>query len=175
MASHQIKLFLTDVPPDSSGPFTRNPWCRRNGKHCRQCFRQTLEAYGFNAEGYFVEAFRLAGLARGRTMAQRRPGWWRNNPKILARQRRHNHGITDAEYQAMREAQGGVCALCGQPEIHRIKGTLLSLAVDHDHVTGQIRGLLCMKCNHALGYLERYGPGWVAKVWRYLERAKNVT
>ena len=47
----------------------------------------------------------------------------------------------------MLEEQGGVCAICGGDENGR------TLAVDHDHQTGQIRGLLCSKCNVAIGYL----------------------
>jgi hypothetical protein len=64
--------------------------------------------------------------------------------------RKRNYGIDDMTYQAMFEAQGGLCAICHQPEIAK-KGTL---SVDHSHVTGEIRGLLCYKCNSALGGLD---------------------
>ena len=55
-------------------------------------------------------------------------------------------GITLDDFEAMLEAQGGGCAICGRsaPE-----GT--SLHVDHDHETGVVRGLLCFTCNGALG------------------------
>lgn len=58
-----------------------------------------------------------------------------------------HYGITLEQYNQMFEAQNGVCAICGQPEILFNK----SLAVDHDHKTGKIRALLCGNCNHALG------------------------
>ena len=63
------------------------------------------------------------------------------------------YGITRAEYEAMLELQGGVCAACGQ------KPRTKRLAVDHDHETGRVRGLLCADqergCNHAvLGSIE---------------------
>jgi len=51
-------------------------------------------------------------------------------------------------YDAVLAQQGGGCAICGQPPKpggHR-------LAVDHDHVTGTVRGLLCRFCNQMLGY-----------------------
>jgi hypothetical protein len=71
--------------------------------------------------------------------------------------RAHNlrqfHGITPAEYAAMLEAQGGVCAACGLPETGQNQRGVVSLAVDHDHTTGANRGLLCMRCNRALGLL----------------------
>lgn len=51
------------------------------------------------------------------------------------------------EYQKMVEAQGNVCAIC-----HSNHGKK-RLSVDHDHVTGNVRALLCDKCNAALGLL----------------------
>lgn len=50
-------------------------------------------------------------------------------------------GITLIEYEAFLAYQNGTCALC--PAIP----TLRALAVDHDHSTGAIRGLLCLRCN----------------------------
>jgi hypothetical protein len=59
--------------------------------------------------------------------------------------RERRYGITGAAYAALVEKQGGVCALCAtRPGPNR-------LSVDHDHETGRIRGLLCAKCNKALG------------------------
>ena len=55
---------------------------------------------------------------------------------------KHSFGIEAEEYYAMLADQGGVCAICGRaPRKQR-------LAVDHNHKTGEIRGLLCMRCNH---------------------------
>lgn len=51
------------------------------------------------------------------------------------------------EYDKILKYQGGVCACCGKPPKAK------RLAVDHDHKTGRIRGLLCWPCNHALGIL----------------------
>ena len=52
------------------------------------------------------------------------------------------------------QEQNGVCAGCGKPETTFLRGTLLSLAIDHNHKTGQLRGLLCMRCNLGLGSLD---------------------
>lgn len=76
------------------------------------------------------------------------------------------YGITLAEYETLLEAQGGVCAICGNPPNGRV------LSVDHDHKTGLRRGLLCHGCNMGLGslgdstptlqaaiaYLQKYAP-----------------
>jgi len=58
------------------------------------------------------------------------------------------YGITLDEYEERLAAQGGVCARCGQ------EPGQLRLAVDHCHVTGAVRGLLCGSCNTYLGRLE---------------------
>lgn len=55
------------------------------------------------------------------------------------------------EYLAMFEAQGGKCAVCKQDEVEAKHGKVKALAVDHDHVTGAVRGLLCSACNTGLG------------------------
>lgn len=63
------------------------------------------------------------------------------------------YGLTEEQYNAMLEAQGGGCALCdAKPARNRRAATL---NVDHDHATGRIRGLLCMACNVALGIYEK--------------------
>lgn len=59
---------------------------------------------------------------------------------------RKKYGITLEDYQNLFEAQDGVCALCGNS-----CGSGRLLAVDHDHTTGKIRGLLCMAHNTGLG------------------------
>jgi len=63
------------------------------------------------------------------------------------------YGITEETYIKMFKEQGGVCAVCGLPEthVHRKTNQVCNLSVDHDHSTGHVRGLLCKKCNMALG------------------------
>jgi hypothetical protein len=64
----------------------------------------------------------------------------------------HRHGCEIEQYQALLEAQGGKCAICGTEEGHRSRyGRVCRLAVDHDHSTGKVRGLLCNNCNRGLG------------------------
>ena len=58
------------------------------------------------------------------------------------------------DYDLMLAAQNGVCAICKQPETHLRNGKLKALAVDHDHKTGKIRGLLCSDCNTGIGKLK---------------------
>jgi hypothetical protein len=64
----------------------------------------------------------------------------------LDRSRLKLYGITPQDFRRMLAKQGGVCAICKGPE-----PTGMALAVDHDHVTGRVRGLLCSNCNKGLG------------------------
>jgi hypothetical protein len=59
-------------------------------------------------------------------------------------------GITQEEYNQMHDDQNGCCKICGR---HRRNFTN-ALAVDHNHVTGKVRGLLCKNCNQGLGYFK---------------------
>lgn len=55
------------------------------------------------------------------------------------------YGIAEEDFQAMLKKQGGVCAICGCHQRYQ------RLAVDHNHKTGFVRGLLCVNCNRGLG------------------------
>lgn len=74
---------------------------------------------------------------------------------------RNNFGMTPEEYYELLELQRDVCAICGKDDGTR------RLAVDHDHETGEIRGLLCRKCNMGLGLLGD-DPELVLNALRYL-------
>jgi hypothetical protein len=58
------------------------------------------------------------------------------------RQLKHKYGITQQQYDDMYNSQQGLCAICIQP--------FDIFAVDHNHITGRIRGLLCKSCNTLL-------------------------
>lgn len=81
--------------------------------------------------------------------------WRRRNPdKAKNNELKKCYGITLEEYNEMLSEQQGVCAICGNPPyLVGTGGTTLpgSLAVDHCHKTGAVRGLLCTNCNLGLG------------------------
>lgn len=82
---------------------------------------------------------------------------YKNSPKAKDARRNQlllkNFGITLERYNEMLSEQNGVCAICLRPERFALNENPHSLAVDHCHVTGKIRGLLCKCCNQALGQL----------------------
>ncbi len=65
------------------------------------------------------------------------------------------YGLTHNQYDAMVAHQNNVCAICHRPETRRSRnGGIRPLAVDHNHTTGQVRGLVCSSCNSGLGYFQ---------------------
>lgn len=75
---------------------------------------------------------------------------------------RTKYGITVGQYEDMLLFQGQRCAIC-----HTVRSARL-LHVDHDHDTGQVRGLLCVRCNTFLGYIETMGL--LAEAMGYLRK-----
>lgn len=66
------------------------------------------------------------------------------------------YNMTIEDYDKMLMLQGGVCAICRKPETysHYLSKQVRRLSVDHNHITGEVRGLLCHKCNLLIGGAE---------------------
>jgi len=98
---------------------------------------------------------------------------YKNNPKEA--HNRHLMGkfkISRIDYERMLREQDGKCAICGsdKPSINGKKPK--HFAVDHDHITGNVRALLCTKCNAGLGNYKD-SPSLLRKAARYLESFIN--
>jgi Recombination endonuclease VII len=104
--------------------------------------------------------------------------------KAWAKRLMDNYKLTIPMWWAIFNHQGGVCYACGQPE--PVAGR--RLAVDHDHASGLVRGLLCSRCNPVLGKLERafvrFGLGkiigltvtrWLSRMGRYVDAEPATT
>jgi hypothetical protein len=59
------------------------------------------------------------------------------------------YDVSLARYNEILKEQGGLCACCKNPDYRK------PLAIDHDHETGSIRGLLCHTCNNHLGIYQK--------------------
>src|SRR5690349_8377482 len=85
-----------------------------------------------------------------------------------ARDRAHDryvqrtYGLAAGDYAARLDAQGGRCAICTRRPVRR------RLAVDHNHETGEIRGLLCYHCNHEVIGRVEFDPIAVQNLIYYL-------
>jgi len=109
-----------------------------------------------------------------------RPRWKKHDEK---RKARSTHGIREdrlkrvfglpiGAYDRMVLAQRGLCALCGSNS----PNGKTAWQVDHDHVTGRIRGLLCTRCNHFMAYLDERGPiEFIAFIEKAIAYASSTT
>lgn len=137
---------------DSSRSDGLNPWCKICAKEWRLNNRATTRAQS--------RRWRLANPEKARAsidrwvlvnkdhLAEKKRKWRvENAEKVRVYQRKcklRAYSLTPREYEELLVAQGGGCAICGdQPDGN--------LSVDHDHETGEVRGLLCRPCNLGLG------------------------
>jgi hypothetical protein len=162
---------------DSGRPDGLYIWC----KDCQRAKSKAWREANADKHKASVKAWRKANRERARAYDK---AWLAKNPdkqrEYLERYRtknpeqyervqrsghlRRTYGLTIEDYDAMLDAQGGVCALCGaEPSPKR------RLCVDHCHSTGAIRQLLCQRCNRTLGLFDD-DPGWFTRAAEYLER-----
>jgi hypothetical protein len=135
---------LDDFYASKGGRDGRRPEC----KACNLAARKAK--YAKNPAPYIARVKKWQQANAERLNAYRRE--YRKRPERKAADRdghlRRKYGITLAQYDEMLERQGDGCAVCRRPPSE------ISLHVDHDHRSGRIRGLLCFRCNNALGDLD---------------------
>lgn len=96
-----------------------------------------------------------------------------NKEKVLKRTRNHHlkrsYGLSSDEYFDLVKEQENKCAICKQVETRLTKtGDIKPLSVDHNHVTGEVRMLLCNDCNALLGFCKE-DPSILEAAKTYLE------
>jgi 5-methylcytosine-specific restriction endonuclease McrA len=142
---------------------------------------QGLGADGLTKAQRYYRRHRDKVLAKHKELRQENPekfrGWSKryreNNPDSeRARHLKREYNLTIEEYNAMSVQQGGVCAICKQPETQERNGVKYRLAVDHCHKTDKVRGLLCFKCNSAMGSFEKREVP-LSNVEKYLETYRD--
>lgn len=80
------------------------------------------------------------------------------------------YGLTEAGWDALVKRQGNRCAVC---RTDKPGGRGERWHIDHDHVTGQVRGLLCGKCNSAIGMLQD-DPEIIKAAARYVTKHRQL-
>lgn len=87
----------------------------------------------------------------------------KNNPdKIRQYRLQYDYGMTPEDYDALYLQQEGACGICDEYSSK-------ALRVDHDHISGKVRGLLCVGCNIAIGLLKE-NPRLFISAMSYLEK-----
>lgn len=167
--------------PRPRGP-RREPLPLDTPKACRKCgVTKTLADFSLSRKA--TETANAVYRSDCKECCSTRARQWfaENSDRANENRRRWNlqntYGLSVAEYNALLRKQGGVCAVCGkdEPNAHGRTGKQFRLAVDHCHETGAVRGLLCQKCNRAIGLLGD-DPALMRKAISYLlrHRAKPV-
>jgi hypothetical protein len=96
--------------------------------------------------------------------------WRRKNPsKTRDIKLKQLYGISHGTYERLLEDQDGVCSIC-----QSVCDMGRRLAVDHDHTTGRVRGLLCARCNRGIGSL-RDDPALLDRAAAYLREANCLS
>lgn|SRR6266576_263560 len=135
---------------------------RIKSKTCSKCqVTQPIDA--FTKDGNQSDGLRVWCRVCARTSYRARRG----NPDtprrgergipLRARELRRKYDMTLEEYEALLHAQKKACAICGSVDPRHGRGPTGAspyLAVDHDHTSGLVRGLLCHPCNRGLGQLQ---------------------
>lgn len=133
-------------------------------KSCKLCFiEQPLNNYHcYN--GFHRTECKECHKKLQKEAYRRNPDKWRD------RQLRARYGMTLSEYTEMLANQDYKCKICSIEQNENVLER--KLAVDHDHKTGKVRGLLCTRCNIAVGFI-RDNPGWAEKAIVYLNKHHN--
>ena len=106
----------------------------------------------------------------------KKQSWRKRNPSKVKSQNRRDalrqYGLSLNDWEQIFNKQNGLCAICDLPETSTNRGVLMRLSVDHCHSTGKVRGLLCSKCNKAIG-LFGDRPDVLRNAAKYLEIYKS--
>lgn len=162
------------VPIAPTGVFPRRVQAKWCSVRCRRKAARR-SAYAANPQRFLARSRAYQAAHPGVVVQARRQRKSRDPEAYRLQMRRHllsfKYGLTEADFDRMLSAQGGVCAICQQPErTTKRNGLPAPLSVDHDHVTGAVRGLLCRRCNGALGWVEK--QGWLEAALGYLAQHK---
>lgn len=145
-------------------------------KACRKC-RRKLPSSSFYAQATTKDG--LKAYCKKCTYAVYLD--WRSSHKELhndqmrvSKLRRQGVVLTVEMLRSMQEAQKNLCAICGSPETRKVNSSVCSLSIDHDHLTGAVRALLCNRCNVIIGYCDD-SPDILRKAADYLAlHSKNA-
>jgi hypothetical protein len=142
--------------PKPLGQFGKDA-CRKDGHKpaCKRCEQKWRDANRVQLRAR-AQAWRdknrvkLQKIARKRyALSQQQPDFYKKRRATLLRRK---HGITLTAYRRLLQQQNGCCAICKRKEWVKVRWNVVaSLAVDHCHKRGHIRGLLCRQCNTILG------------------------
>lgn len=166
-----------NINPQPLNCFNKNPQTK-DGLHsyCKICHSQKASAWNvknkeqriINQKQWYENNAEYA-ISKAKKWQKKNPQkvkknvehWRSENAEYYSRKNKDSKlkrkfGLSITEYDAMFAAQNSLCAICNKSEkaIDKRTNKPRALAVDHCHLTGNIRQLLCNRCNHVLGLIE---------------------
>lgn len=136
-----------------------------DNKICTRCsLPKPISRFGKRYTKYGEE--RRRSICRDCDTDQAREWRDKNRSRYRDTYLKREYGISNEDYESMRESQNNCCAICG---IHETKAITGILHLDHCHNTGTVRGLLCVACNTALGKVND-DPKILERMIEYLRR-----
>ena len=99
---------------------------------------------------------------------ERRKQYKATTARSAQKNKLRGYNMTFEDYERLYDSQEGLCMICQQPNNRD-----MLLAVDHDHATGKVRGLLCNNCNLALG-LVHDDPHLLRRMAEYIEELRGA-
>lgn len=145
----------------------RNQWSR-----CKECRKAAWRLAYQQDPSKFNKPYKKRAETVSKYRAARRRRSEEFRQREIASNRRQalkRYGLSEDQYAQLLQDQHGVCAICGKPETSVRMGRTRALAVDHDHRAGDVRGLLCRRCNTGLG-LFFDDPATLRRAALYLEK-----
>ncbi|MGC2429272.1 MAG: endonuclease VII domain-containing protein [Nitrososphaeraceae archaeon] len=140
---------------------------RTNFTHCKTCGTELNDTNSVYMQDYLRSNCKEC---HNEDIKERnnRPNSYTKTPEYKLKYKHWNlqrkFGISLEDYNKLLKIQGNTCAICKEP-----CSSGKNLAVDHNHITGEVRGLLCEKCNQGIGAL-RENPELIMSAYEYLER-----
>lgn len=147
-----------DLPASSYYP-------TRRGGHCKSCVLKKNRAWSRANTAKITTQVREWRRRNPERAREYQRNWQRANKHAhRCSMVKHKYGLTRAEYERLTQESAGKCAICQRTS---------KLAIDHDHETGAVRGMLCVRCNHGLGNF-RDAPELLIAAVSYLKRAMRL-
>ncbi len=114
----------------------------KKGGQCKACRNEYLKKWIKTDKG---KEYRRKSRKKHKARIAAERKRYNDSPTARTKYLKYKYGVTHDDYEKKKKMQGNVCAICGREQGYK------RLAVDHNHATNQIRGLLCERCNLGLG------------------------
>lgn len=147
----KLKYYIENVMPELKyKPKLTEEQKEKNKRECNKNYNNTPERKEYLKKYRQVSENKIKENASGKRYSKRNPNVGKNSHL------KRNYNISLDDYLVMALNQEFKCAICKNPEtsVDKKKNKVRDLAVDHCHVTGKVRGLLCWKCNTSIGRLK---------------------